>query len=89
MVSLNQCTDAVKGGKLPHKTGGHLLRFYREFPGGLVVRIWGFHLCAPSSISGLGTEISHQATAKKKKIIIIIIAGKKKLGNKEKQISLK
>ena len=34
-----------------------------EFPGGRVVRIWGFHCCGPGSVPGLGTEIPHQATA--------------------------
>ena len=33
----------------------------REFPGGLVVTIWCFHCCGPSSTSGQGTEIP-QAT---------------------------
>ena len=28
-----------------------------EFPGGLVVRIWGFHCHSPSSIPGQGAEI--------------------------------
>ena len=28
-----------------------------------MVRIWRFHHCGPGSIPGLGTEISHQATA--------------------------
>ena len=31
-------------------------RFYREFSGSLVVRIWGFH-CGLGSIPGGGTEI--------------------------------
>ena len=35
----------------------------REFPAGLVVRIWCFHHCGPGSIPGLGTEIPDQATA--------------------------
>ena len=29
-----------------------------EFPGGLVVRILGFHCCGPGSVLGQGTEIS-------------------------------
>ena len=29
----------------------------REFPGGLVVRIPGFHFCGPGSNPGRGTEI--------------------------------
>ena len=37
--------------------------FYREFPGGLVVRVVCFHCCCPGSIRGLGTEIPHQAAA--------------------------
>ena len=45
---------------------------YREFPGGLVISIWHFHLDSPGSIPGLGTEIPYQAaihshTKKKKK----------------------
>ena len=28
-----------------------------EFPGGLVVRILGFHCCDPGSVPGWGTEI--------------------------------
>ena len=32
-----------------------------EFPGGLVVRIRGFHLCRPGSIPDIGAEIPHQA----------------------------
>ena len=31
--------------------------FYGEFPGGLVVRILGFHCCGPGSVPGRGTEI--------------------------------
>ena len=34
-----------------------------EFPGGLVVRIQHFHHYSPGSISGLGTEIPHKASA--------------------------
>ena len=34
---------------------------WREFPGGLMVRIQGFHPCGPHSIPDLGTEIPHQA----------------------------
>ena len=34
----------------------------REFPGGLVVRTWCFPGYGPGSISGLGTEIPHEAT---------------------------
>ena len=30
---------------------------FREFPGGLVVRIPGFHCNGPGSISGQGTDI--------------------------------
>ena len=40
----------------------------REFPGGLVVRIQGFHCCIPGSIPGLGTEIPHHMAAKNNKI---------------------
>ena len=44
----------------------------REFPGGLVVRILGFHYCGPDSIPGQGTEILqavwHGQTKKKQKI---------------------
>ena len=29
----------------------------REFPGGAVVRTWGFHGCTPGSTPGLGTKI--------------------------------
>ena len=32
-------------------------RLYREFPGGLVVRIPSFHCCSLGSVSGLGAEI--------------------------------
>ena len=43
----------------------------REFPGGVVVRIWCFPHCGPGSVPGLGIEILHQATTchrpKKKK----------------------
>jgi len=35
----------------------------REFPGGLVVRIWCIYHCGSGSISGLGTEIPHHATS--------------------------
>ena len=28
-----------------------------QFPGGLMVRIWCFHLCGPDSIPGQGIEI--------------------------------
>ena len=38
----------------------------REFPGGLVVRIQGFHCHGPGSISGRGTE-SHKPCGQKKK----------------------
>ena len=34
-----------------------------EFPGGLVVRTQCFHCRGPCSVSGLGAEILHQATA--------------------------
>ena len=41
----------------------------REFPGGIVVRITGFHCHGPGSISGWGTEILQAAwhSPKKKK----------------------
>lgn len=38
------------------------IRKSREFPGGLVVRIWHFHHSGPSSVFGLGTKIKHQTT---------------------------
>ena len=38
-----------------------------EFPGGLVVRILGFHSCGRDSIPSCGTEILHAAWQKKKK----------------------
>lgn len=34
-----------------------------KFSGGLVIGIWCFNHCGLDSISGLGTEISHQASA--------------------------
>ena len=37
-----------------------------------MVRIWCFHRCGLGSISGLGTEIPHQAAACHGQIIIII-----------------
>ena len=40
---------------------------YREFPGGLVVRIQHCHCCGPGSIPGQGTPTSHVAQPKKKK----------------------
>ena len=40
---------------------------FREFPGGLVVRIPGFHCNGPGSISGQGTEIPQIMTGPKKK----------------------
>ena len=36
---------------------------YKESPGGLVVRAWSFHRYGPGSVTGLGSEISHQAAA--------------------------
>ena len=43
----------------------------REFPGGLMVRILGFHCRDPGSVPGLGTEIlqtaQHSQKKKKKK----------------------
>ena len=39
----------------------------RAFPGGLVVRILGFHCCGPGSIPGRGTEILQSHVAKKNK----------------------
>ena len=39
----------------------------REFPGGLVIRIPGFHCFGPGSIPGLGTEIPQAAEYGKKK----------------------
>lgn len=50
----------------PHQKNGEV----GTFPGGLVVRIWHFHPCGPSSIPDLGTEILPEAAAhhdKKKK----------------------
>ena len=38
-----------------------------EFPGGLVVRILGFHSCGRDSIPSCGTEILQAAWQKKKK----------------------
>ena len=40
-----------------------------EFPGSLVVRIWGFHCHGPGSLPGWGTEIlaSHVALHNRKK----------------------
>ena len=37
-----------------------------EFPGGLVVRIPGFHCCGLGSIPGQGTEILQAACGQKK-----------------------
>ena len=34
----------------------------REFPGGLVVRIWCFYCCSLDSIPGLGTEIKNTSS---------------------------
>ena len=44
-----------------------------EFPGGLVVRILGFHCCGPGSIPGWETEIPQavQRGQKKKKNSVI------------------
>ena len=39
----------------------------REFPGGLVVSILGFHCHSPYSVPGWGTEILHCHSQKKKK----------------------
>ena len=36
----------------------HKINHHREFPGGLVVKMWHFHHCGLSSIPGLGTELS-------------------------------
>jgi len=35
----------------------------REFPGGLGVQTWCFHIRGPYSIPGLGMEIPHQSSA--------------------------
>ena len=40
---------------------------YREFPGGLVVRIPDFHYYGPGSILGQGTEIPQAARCGQKK----------------------
>ena len=42
-------------------------RLYREFPGGLVVRIPSFHCCGLGSVSGWGAEILHAAWHGQKK----------------------
>ena len=39
----------------------------REFPGGLVVRIWCFHCWGPGSIPGRGTEIPQVMHRKRRK----------------------
>ena len=39
----------------------------REFPGGLVVRILGFHCHGPSSVSDRGSEILQDLWSKRKK----------------------
>ena len=47
-------------------------RLPREFPSGLLVRIWCFHWCGLGSIPGQGTEILQaKAQLKKKKAISI------------------
>ena len=46
----------------------HKNRHIKEFPGGLVARMLGFHCCSPGSISRQATEIPQlHDTAKKKK----------------------
>ena len=42
-----------------------LNRVGREFPGGLVVRIPGFHCRGPGSVPGQGTESPASSVAKK------------------------
>ena len=51
------------------KENNKLRRNNREFPGGLVVRILGFHCCDPGSGPGRGTEVPQavQHDRKKKK----------------------
>ena len=49
-----------------------------EFPGGLVVRIQGFHCCGPGSIPGQETKIPQVAAFGKKK--------KKKKERKERKM---
>ena len=68
----NRIFCAICGG-LPnppsHSSSWHFtvsLKFNREFPGGLVVRILGFQCCGLGSILGQRTEIP-QATQPKKK----------------------
>lgn len=39
----------------------------REFPGGLVISILGFHCHSPCSVPGWGTDILHCHSQKKKK----------------------
>ena len=55
----------VKGfcGGLRQLTSKGLWDRSRQFPGGLGIRTWYFHCRGLGSISGLGTEVPHQATA--------------------------
>ena len=45
----------------------HIEIQWGEFPGGLVVRIPGFHCCGPGSIPGWETEIAQAAQPKEKR----------------------
>ena len=45
------------------------MTYSREFPGGLVVRILGFHCRGPGSIPGWGTEIPQTVQCGQKKDI--------------------
>ena len=44
-----------------------LLKSHREFPGGLVERIWCFYFYSPGSIPGWELRFPHQAKWKRKK----------------------
>ena len=53
-------------GQASNNCAGVIIRFFREFPGGPVVRTRCFHCHGPGSIPGWGTKIL-QATQPKKK----------------------